>query len=551
MMNSIKIIFSKKSLISYEDILNKIINFYSYYPEYMNKNQEACSCNYNEEYHLLIKKYLDIIFEIVIISNKNIILKNNNCLQISYKNVKTIIENIIKFYAPLTEKDETMKKYFLDIIKYFIDRSLNLYSSSKESFSFNNEKNLNEKDFSLHYILKYKINNEILKYNNEEKNKNILSNFCIQSPFILLLLLKLLFKYDRYAIQFLKFLNFFCKINKQNIIFLLKQNLLKILFKILKKSQNYKEIILQLLKESFKYLDKKNFCYTFEQMISMLNDSKEIKANKNLIKELLQLIIKDLQIINYSNNGYCKGIILSENKVKQTNIYNMMEIKNIKLKIKNENNEANNLIIKQEIYFYNSLKTKKLLLLRISNDNNNNESNEDKKGKNNYIEIYYRNEEIKITESDGKKKYEDLSNYDSIFIDDNDEFEPKKEHHLKLNEKNLIYYLFKNNKKILVIYINEYKILSYKYQFNFNEMINIEVGYPLDLVHEDKDNKFKLYNHINLKSFFIFSQNKNEIENIYKLPLENITCNYIFPDEIKNFKLDENTYLISKYNNIN
>ena len=443
-----------------------------------------------------------------------------------------------------------MKKYFLDLIKYFIDYSLNLYSSSKESFSFNNQKNLNEKDFSLHYILKYKIDNEILKYNNEEKNKSILSNFCIQSPFILLLLLKILFKYDRYSIQFLKFLIFLCKINKQNIIFLLKQNLLKVLLKILKKNQNYKEIILPLLKESFKYLDKKNFCYIFEQMISMLNDSKEIKINKNLIKELLQLIIKDLQIINYSNNGYCKGIILSENKVKQTNIYNMMEIKNIKLMTKNENNETNNFIIKQEIYFYNSLKMKKLLLLRILNDNNN-ELNEDIKSKNNYIEIFYRYEEIKITESDGKKKYEDLSNYDSIFIDDNDEFEPKKEHHLKLNEKNIIYYLFKNDKKILIMYINEYKILSYKYQFNFNEMINIEVGYPLDLVHEDKDNKFKLYNHINLKSFFIFSQNKNEIENLYKLPLENIACNYIFPDEIKNFKLDENTYLISKYNNIN
>ena len=112
MMNSIKIIFSKKSLISYDDILDKIINFYSYFPEYMNKYQEACSCNYNEEYHLLIKKYLDIIFEIVIISNKNIILKNNNCLQIIYKNIKIIIENIIKFYISLTEKDEIINKYF-------------------------------------------------------------------------------------------------------------------------------------------------------------------------------------------------------------------------------------------------------------------------------------------------------------------------------------------------------------------------------------------------------------------------------------------------------
>ena len=549
MMNSIKIIFCKKSLISYNDILDKILNFYSYYPDYMNKNYKTCSSIYNENYHILIKKYLDAIFEIIIISNKNIILKNNNCLHIIYKNIKIIIENIIKFYVSLTEKDEIMNKYFLDIIKYFIDRALNIYSSSKESFSFNNEKTLNEKDFSLHYILKYKIDIKILKYNNEEKNKSIISNLCIQSPFIMILLLKLLYKYNRYVIQFLKFLYFLCQINQQNIIFLLKQNFLKISFKILKKNQN-SEIILQLLKESFKYLDKKNFCYIFEQMISILNDSKEIKINKNIIKYLLQLIIKDLQIINYPNNGYCEGIILSENKVEQTNIYNMMEIKNIKLMTKNENDEINNFIIKQEIYFYNSIKTKKLLLLRISN-NNNSELNNNNRSKNSYIEIYFRNEEINITENDGKMKYEDLSNYDSIFIDDNEELESKKEHHLKLNEKNILFYIFKNDKKVLVIYINDYKIFSYKYQFKFNEMINIEVGYPLDLIHEDKDNKFKLYNHINLKSFFIFSQNKNKIENIYKLSLENITCNYIFPDEIKNFKLDENTYLISKYNNIN
>ena len=83
----------------------------------------------------------------------------------------------------------------------------------------------------------------------------------------------------------------------------------------------------------------------------------------------------------------------------------MIEIK--KLYLKNEKEELNNLYIKQEIYFYNSLKTKKLLLLRISN-NDIYETNIKKKKKNEYIEISYRNEEIIISENSEKMKYEDL-----------------------------------------------------------------------------------------------------------------------------------------------
>ena len=543
-MDSIKIIFSKKSLISIE-FITKIYDFYYLYSEFICDNYKTCYNNYNLDYHILIKNYLDIIFELIINSNKNIIIKNNNYFPINNKNIKCLFENIIKFYAISTKENELMNKYFLNIIKYFIDKSLYLYISSKENIEFNNENNLNDKDFCFYYINKYKIDNEILKEKNEINNNNFISNFFIHSPFILLLLLKLLFKYNKYVNQYLKFLYFLCKLNQQNIIFLLKHKFLKICFNILKENSNYNEIILKLFKESFLYLEEKDFYYCFVQILNILNDSKDNKIKKNLIKELIQLFIKDLQIINDSNNEFFKGIILSNNKIEQMNIYNLIEIK--KLYLKNEKEELNNLYIKQEIYFYNSLKTKKLLLLRISN-NDIYETNINKKIKNEYIEISYRNEEINISENSEKMKYEDLSNYNSIFIDDN--LEKKQENYLKLNEKNIIKYLFKNDKKILIIYINEHKIISYKYNYIFNEMINIEIGYPLDLIKEEQNNEFKLYNHIKLKSFFIFSENKNNIEKIYKLSLDNITCNYIFPDELTNFKLDENTYLISKYNNI-
>ena len=73
-------------------------------------------------------------------------------------------------------------------------------------------------------------------------------------------------------------------------------------------------------------------------------------------------------------------------------------------------------------------------------------------------------------------------------------------------------------------------------------MINIEIGYPLDLIHENNnDDDYIAYNHIKIKSLVIFSHNQENVEKIYKLNLGNIYCNYLFPDELTNFKLDEKT----------
>jgi hypothetical protein len=96
--------------------------------------------------------------------------------------------------------------------------------------------------------------------------------------------------------------------------------------------------------------------------------------------------------------------------------------------------------------------------------------------------------------------------------------------------------------------------MTYKYSFNFDENNKIKIGFPLDLLKEVYDYKFKLLNHIKLKSFKIFLQ-KNDtreiVKNVYQLPIGKISCDYLFADELTNFKLDENTKLISKYNNLN
>ena len=573
MQDTVKIYFTKKLINFWDEKENnnlneKITNFYFSYTEYINEKCKIIYEIYNDEYHSLIKKYLNIIIEIICISNQNIITKNNNYSPNKLKRyIKTMISNIIKFYYLFPDKDTNKNIYFLDIIKFFIDKSFNFqFSEEKNNYNDENDENnnkfdgegvLQENDFIEFYIEKYKINREILVDSNDNKNKSIISNFIIQSPMLILYLLKVLFNYNIFLKPYLNFILFLCKINQQNILFLLRQKLLKFLFIILKEIPSFNDIIFQILKISFKYLQKEDICFVFEQIIKLSNniDSND-SHNKDFIKEILHHLTNSIRILSLVSNDYFKSVILSRYKIKQPNIYNMIEINNIKFY--DENNmdlkDNSNILIKQEIYFYKSLKTKKLLLLRVEKEKNNNENNNNfkEKAKNYYLEISFRNSEILISENNDKIQYDDLSNYNSIFID-NDKEKLNIKNYLKINQNNEIIYIFKQNKKILSIYVNGQRVITYKYSFNFTENILIKIGFPLDLVKEQYDNNFKLFNHIKIKSLQIFLQNNETKEinkNIYQLVVGNIACDYVFADELTNFKLDENTKLISKYNNL-
>ena len=568
MIESIQIYFNKKLLNNNQDKGNddienlneKISKLYLFYSEYLNNNSKIINKLYNNDYHSLIKNYIDIIYEIIYLLNQNIISKNDifypNDIK---KNLKKIIYNIFNFYSSSSEKN----KYLLDFIKYFIDKSLNLIVSEDKNSNNNNKilenEQLSEKDFTLFYINKYKIKPEILKDSNDNKNKSIISNFCIQSPMMILSVLKVLIKNKKYLNQFLQFILFLCKINQQNIVFLLKQNLLKKLFKIMKEVPSSHDIIFKIFNLSFKYLQKNEICFIFEQLIQLLNTD-EINVNnlknKDWVKEILHCITKSLRILSTSSNNYSKGIILSKYKIKQPNIHNILEINNLKFNINKNMNTDNNILIRQEIYFYKSLKIKKLILLRLENQKNDEFKNrEEKINQNNYIEISFRNQKIKVTENSSDMKYDDLSNFNSIFIDEDEDDKDSSDfnNYIEINKKNIIIYIFKESTKKLLVYINGHKVISYKYSFQFSDKIKAKIGFPLDLVKDVDDIKFKLFNHIKLKTLKIFLQNNETreiIENEYQLIIGKISCDYLFADELTNFKLDENTKLISKYNNI-
>ena len=561
MAQTIKIYFDKKQkssgeYSSVENLTEKIINFYFYYPEYLVQNSNQCIQEYNDEYHSLIKNYLMILFELICISNQNIINKNDyfspNNLK---KKIKVSIDNTFKFYTSSSFK---RNDYVLDIIKHFIDKSFNFYFSESSCLNKKTklfEERLSEEDFTIFYINKYKIKPEVLIDNITNKNKNIISNFCIQSPKTIIILLKKLFKYNVYLNQMLDFILFLCKVNQQNIIFLLKDNLLKALFKIVKEMPSTQDVIFKIYNLCFKFLQKEDVSFVFEQLIKLLNNA-GANNNKDLVKQILFSITNSLRILSITSNGYSKGIVLTRYKIRQPNVYNICEINNLNFSGEDFYKINNNILIKQEIYFYKSLKTRKLLLLRFEKknmQNNNNLGFKEKINKNDYIEISFKNYQIKVSENDEQLGLDDLSNYNSIFIDNDNDKKLEYGSQFKVNENNTIIYIFKEDSKKLYIYINGIKVITYAYNFIFTNNIKLKIGFPLDLVKEIDDRKFKNFSHIKLKSLKIFLRKKgtNEIfQSIYQLVIGNISCDYLFADELTNFKLDENTKLISKYNAI-
>ena len=90
----------------------------------------------------------------------------------------------------------------------------------------------------------------------------------------------------------------------------------------------------------------------------------------------------------------------------------MLKINNLNFYEENNLEKKNNslILIKQEIYFYKSLKTKKLLLLRLEKQKENLEDKKclnEKPTKNLYLEISFRNLEIIVNENDDQIKYDD------------------------------------------------------------------------------------------------------------------------------------------------
>ena len=584
---------SEKSAIQ-NKMNDKIVEFILTYIDYINEIKMNIYKVYNDQFHYYIKEYLELLLNLVIISNENVINKQNELSpKLNLENFEKIIYKTLLFFKGyekvnkskneinkdknisinIKEKDknsfqknninkssnnninqESLKDicpqdtpiktesinenikikddnnnndidYSLDILKYFMDKSLNIPYNKKH------KDNLQNKKLYEYYINKFKISKSVFS---GEKPKNIISNFILQSPIIITILIKCSYKLDYNLEKVLYFVYLLCLTNENNIIYLLRQNILLVLFDIISNSQKYNYIILMILNIGFKFLTKEELKQVFEHLIRMFNIN-----NHSFTKEILSSLDNTLNTITGADYDFTKGIILTNYAVKQPNIYNLININNINFSC--DNNSI--ITIKQELYFYTSINNnEKLVLLKFENEFFGENKNKQ------YLEISLYNYDLSVIEDQSQK--------DNNFVLNTKDF-------IILDDINIFNYVFNKNENKLSMSVNNKNIFSYEYNFDFPEpeekkstknnsniSIFMTIGYPLEEVKEYNETNFIIFQHIKLLSLNIKVKNNNnkETNNIYRMKIDNIKLINKPYDKLTNFQLDDDTILISKYN---
>ena len=519
-----------------KDIRNQILIGLGKCFDYFKTNKDIINLIFDENYHSLIKECLNNFFGLYISHNKNCIKKiNENSPELNKDLYQKMIFNVLDLYKLIAQnnKIKESKYYLLDIIIYFINKSLNIES---EKTICKNE------DMTKYYITLFSVNEKILL--DKSKIGNIYSNIFIYNPTLLVYLTIYLIKEKIYLENFLNLLYFLFQINKGNIPILFRHNILYHLLQITSEENKYNNILSKIFSLCFPLFQKDDLRTIFEYLIKAYNINK-----LNYTKEILKLLIDSLQKISYNPKEFGKGIYLSGYYIEQPNIYNIINLTNFQF-----NNYSNESIffIKEEILFYDSIENiKKLILFRI-----------DKKigNKSQYIEIAIINGNLTASENIEDKN-------------EKNEMQINAKNFININDFNLFIFKFDNNEKILSVIINRKNIFSFPYKFSFNQnlmrakaisdkkkiteinMLTMTLGYPYDSLITIEDIKFHEFPYIKILTINIWeekpgTEDKKNIMNIYELKINNIMKkDKTNSEDLVEFKLDKKTLLKSKYNN--
>ena len=533
-----------------KDIKKKIVLSLNKCFEYTNYNKINICGIFCEQFHNLIKEYLNTVYLIFLRYNQNCINKRNiNSIDLEPQYFQQVINNILLLYNLINEnkKINEKKNYFFDIIIFMCNKALNIKQNINEKYM----KDSNN-DVYKYYINLLSIDEKSILDNSNFKN--IYSNLCIQNPFLIITILNSLNKLNFYVENFLKFIYLLCKVNKGNISILLKHRLLFYLLNVSSKDDKFNNILNKIFELCFPFSEKDDLIIIFEYLIKSFNNNK-----LHFVKDVIQCLIDSFQTITFSPKEYGKGIILTPYEVKFVNIYNLINIRNIIF----HNNIAENVIfVKQEILFCDPIDdTSKLILFRIDKNINN---------KNQFIEISIINGNLTASE-----------NVTEQINEKNEDLQINAKNLININELNTFVYKFDNDEKILSVIINRKKIFSYPNHFSFspqsifrakqitesriknnNSMENygantmiMTIGYPLGMVKSFKDEKFKKIPYIKILSCSILGEiqnnNKKQVVKVYELDINNISIDSIKRNvysDLTKFKLDKYTRLVSKYN---
>jgi len=216
--------------------------------------------NYLKLYLGMIFKFNQTIFAIEFKSQKNSIVEGINTRKfenfITKKNCKENIKKILLFYNSLSNK-----KYLPDIVYFLAETSLriNILEKKNEFIQDKRNSNLSDKPFkktstiydqnkiifdyfgeklceNLSFTFKEKYKLEEHELNNVYVNVSNYSNFILQSPFIIKMILNIIVKdlnNVKFLYDFIEFIYLLCQVNETNIKLLLKCRIIKILLVII------------------------------------------------------------------------------------------------------------------------------------------------------------------------------------------------------------------------------------------------------------------------------------------------------------------------------
>lgn len=584
-----------------------------------NENQNNRNEFFDREIHNLIKNYMrlfmgmifkfnQIIFSIEFKSQKNSIAEGSKVRKfenfISKKDCEETIKKILLFYNSLADK-----KYLTDIIYYLAENSLKIYILEKKNsifekrnslvtdkpmrrLSFNDEQNKNYIDNSVENLCenltltfkeKYKLEEHEL--NNVYDNISNYSNFILQSPFMIKMILKNIVKElnnIKFLYDFVEFIYLLCQVNETNIKLLLKSRILKSLIIILE-DEYFNNVLANKLfnnnNNSNQYFTENN--EKIQNNILNFNNNfvnKNIKnpednfiedKNYYLKKEKLEilekipsmpyiqldlikttLISKIMEIIDLCAKFFDKKDIdlvmeylylgFSKKKPNYSLLDRLTNIlkKNLKAAKKVHQGIILSPLVTRQPSFYNMLFTSNLRLTqeKISKDN--------VKNKSNIFSIlvsltFHRNFETSsvftVFRLERELKDKDICALEAVMengilkIKENEKIIPCEE----LNNRNIfvelqkaynIAFIISKEKNLLEIFINEKLKAAIPCEYKYlelNQSYNLISGYSCSTTREANFDNFACIPHINFSYFMIYNE-KLDPENLIFLKMSEI-----------------------------
>ena len=496
---TLKILFSRKKLKEplNENMKKCVFNLC----DYLSKCKEC----FNEEIHNCLKNYFEYIMSLVINQNELIFQKNKiDYPEISNNEIKKIIYEIIILESELNKKD-----FLLDMIKYIIDYSINQNNNIKNKNNNLTGKLMNS-DFKVIYCNKFIISSDLLK--NSYNSISNYTNFILMNPLPILFAFQILIKLNKYVFEMLDFIIFLFEVNDGNIKLCLRNNIIKILFKLMNNEKISNTKLYELIYRGFSLLTKFLNKFLFQDLILEILLFINNKSNPDYLKistEILSILSTNIKITSDFNTG----IILTNINIKQSNIFNNIEINDIIIP-----NKEDTVRIQQNFYYFPSNEPiDYFYLLEI------------KKNKT-FIKIYLKNLNLIVDEGLKEENNKPEKNiYDILRPNENNSFS---------------FHFYSREKNHLSISINNKEVFSEQIKFNLNDLKpnNFFIGYKCNYVKDIIFDKCFSFPHIKLYKMQIFTEHSL----IYNFNSKNIFFDLKSKDKINIF-LDKNTKLFYKY----